>query len=80
MRQIRDTLGEDAILSILQASSELLEVNAETQKIRRKTEIAQRKDAYERSVYAVSGSTDTMGNLADDEDTNRCILFSTLIL
>lgn len=53
MKPMREALSEEEIVKVLQGS-DLLEVDAEAKKIRRKTPISQQKDAYERSIYAVS--------------------------
>ncbi|CAO1628683.1 unnamed protein product [Sympodiomycopsis kandeliae] len=51
MRQVRDTLGVEKILQLLQPS-ELLQVDAENQKVRRKSPLEPQRDAYDRSIYA----------------------------
>lgn len=53
MREFKEALGIEGILEVLN-DSELLEVDDSKTKVRRKTEVKEPADPFDRSIYAVS--------------------------
>lgn len=64
-KRMRDfsPLGKDWVVRALREQSTQLEVDAEGVNVRRKTEVQEPKDQFERSVYAVSAFSISSGRL-----------------